>query len=73
VPPPPDSVLLDVTLRREGAVRRWSIICWEHGWRCTVHGPGTITATSCNNHERALAIKREWEAEIEAARLDGWR
>jgi hypothetical protein len=72
VPRPTDTVLLDVTLQREGQVRRWTIVAWEHGWRCTLIAPGSITATSCNSHEQALDRKREWEFEIAAARADGW-
>jgi hypothetical protein len=64
--------LLDVTLRREGKTRRWSIVAAEYGWHCRVEGPGTIALDACATREEADAQVREWQREIDSARADGW-
>ena len=63
---PPGLVLLDVTLRRDGQVRRWTI---NTGDRLT---DNAVTVSGCFSEEEVSAKVREWKAQIFAARADGW-
>ena len=67
-----DETLLDVSLQRDGQIRRWNIRATAHGWACTVESPGHITSDDCPTRQLALAKMREWQREIDAARADGW-
>jgi hypothetical protein len=67
-----DKSLMDVTLRRDGKTRRWNIVAWANGWRCTLSGPGMVAGFSCDTVEQALAQKREWDAQIVTALAEGW-
>jgi len=66
------TTLLDVTLRREGKTRRWTIVAAEYGWHCRVEGPGTIALDACPTRGEAEAQVRQWQREINSARADGW-
>ena len=65
-------VLLNVTLRRGDEFRQWSIRQRDSGWDCRVLLPTSLTVSACETLDQALARKHEWEAEIVAARADGW-
>jgi hypothetical protein len=70
---PPGAVILDVTLRRDGAVRRWTINSEApDGWSCRFVAEHSVTVSGCKSKEQMLATHREWLAEIEAGRADGW-
>jgi hypothetical protein len=67
------SVLLDVTLRRGDDVRSWTISSAEpDGWSCRLVMPTSVTVSNCSDADAVVAKEREWRAEIEAARADGW-
>lgn len=70
--PPPELVLLDVTLRRNGDEKRWLIASWEHGWHCRIIERHRVTLSNCHTKALALDQKFAWEVEIAAARADGW-
>ena len=63
---------MDVALRRNGALRRWTISKWSMGWTCRYSDNGTVTIGGCHTEELMRAKRQEWEAEIAAARADGW-
>jgi hypothetical protein len=68
------TVLLDATLRRDGEVRQWIIRSRDiGGWDCQVLAPGAVTVCVCETLDLAMARLREWNTEIEVARVDGWR
>jgi hypothetical protein len=70
---PPGAVILDVTLCRDGAVRRWTINSEAtDGWSCRSVAEHSVTVSGCKSKEEMLAMHREWLAEIEVARADGW-
>ena len=64
--------LLDVTLCRNGDARRWSIWRRMNTCTCTRQVVDSISLSGCPTEEDTLTQKREWEAEITAARADGW-
>ena len=66
------ATLLDVTLRRGGEVRRWTITSELDGWSCRVVRPNSVTVCRCGDGDAVVAMERQWSAEIEAARADGW-
>jgi len=71
---PPGDVLLDVILRRDGDVRRWTI---HEGispgeWRCRLVVPHSVMVFACPSKEEALARVAEWQEDITKARADGW-
>jgi hypothetical protein len=76
VPPfkPPGAVLLDVTLRRAGLVRRWTIHTGDlpNYWACRLVSPNAVTVSACFTEAEAWARVQEWGAEIDAAKADGW-
>ena len=65
-------VILDVTLKRDGQVKHWTITKWSMGWTCRYAENASVTIGGCHTFELMTAKKREWEAEIAAARADGW-
>ena len=67
-----DPPLLSMTLRRNGQTREWTIESWQHGWSCRYVGPGSVSFRGCMTLPEALEQKRRWEADIDAARADGW-
>jgi hypothetical protein len=67
------TVLLDVTLRRQGDRRRWVIVSRDVGWDCRVIGPQFVSVSGCETREAAEAKKLDWEADISVARADGWK
>jgi hypothetical protein len=64
--------LLDVTLRRNGLTRRWTITREDNNWSGRYSDHKFLSFTGCPTLASALAKKAEWEAEIEAAKADGW-
>jgi len=66
------ATLLDVTLRRGDSVRRWTITSGLDGWSCRVVTPTSVTVSHCGDCDAVVAKEREWSAEIDAARADGW-
>ena len=68
----PYAVLLDVTLQRDGNVRRWSIVSSPRGWLCKVEGPGFAKSNVCDTSDLARVVMRAWEAEIAVAQAGGW-
>ena len=70
----PPGVLLDVTLRRDGEVRRWTINqpMLDEGWTCRRVTTQGVTMSGCTTKEEVMAKVREWQLEIEAAKADGW-
>jgi hypothetical protein len=68
----PGSVLMDVTLRRGDEVRRWTISSELDGWSCRLVTPTSVTVSRCGLGDAVVAKEREWRAEIEAARAEGW-
>ena len=70
---PTGAVVLDVTLRRDREVRRWTISTQSpDGWSCRLVAESSVTVSACETNERMLAVHRAWLADIEAARADGW-
>jgi hypothetical protein len=67
-----DAPLLDVRLTRDGHVRRWTISKWSMGWTCRFVDNGNVSVGGCSTLERMEAKRQQWEAEIAAARADGW-
>lgn len=67
-----DDTLLDVTLGRDGHARRWVISRSGDAWIYRSYGPNTASVDGSYKREHAIARKREWEAEIAAAKADGW-
>lgn len=67
-----DATLLNVILRRGDDFRQWSIRPRDIGWDCRFLNTTTITVSGCNTLDDAIAKKHCWEAEIAAARADGW-
>jgi hypothetical protein len=65
-------IILDVTLQRDGEVRRWTISKWSMGWTCKYVEKGTVIVGGCLTFELMQAKKRQWEADIAALRADGW-
>jgi hypothetical protein len=72
---PPGAVLLDVTLRRDGQVKRWTIHTGDlpDYWSCRLLTGNAVTVSGCFTKQAVEATVREWEAEIAEARVDGWR
>ena len=69
----PGAVILDVTLRREAMVRRWTITSEPpDGWSCRFVDANSVTVSGCATVDAVTVKTREWRAEIEAARADGW-
>ena len=66
------SVLMNVTLRRGDDVRRWTINSAPDGWSCRRVTPTSVTMSKCELGADVAAKEREWRAEIDAARADGW-
>ena len=64
--------LLDVTLRRDDRVRRWTITPWSMGWTFRFVDSGTVTMSGYPTRELMESKRQEWQAEIAAAREDGW-
>jgi len=64
--------LLDVTLERNGQIQRWTIQSHHHLWSCRFISPGRVMHQGCRAIDAAKALKAEWEADIEAAKADGW-
>ena len=64
--------ILDVRLTRNGKVRRWTISKWTMGWTCRYVNGLEVTIGGCSTLELMEAKRQEWEAEIAAARADGW-
>ena len=69
----PGTVLLDVTLRRDDHKRRWTISEWTEGWRCQYLDEHRFSYANCPTKDGARAKQRGWEADIVAARTEGWR
>jgi hypothetical protein len=69
----PGAPLLDVTLRRGDEVRRWTITSVADGWSCRLVTPNSVTVSRCGDGDAVGKKEREWRAEIDAARADGWR
>ena len=67
-----DAPLLDVRLTRDGLVRRWTISRWSMGWTCRYVNGIEVTVGGCSTLALMEAKRRQWEAEIAAARTDGW-
>ena len=65
-------MLLDVTLRRDGQTRRWTIHMSSVDWTCIVEAPGHVESSACSTRDLALAKAGEWQQEITAARAAGW-
>jgi hypothetical protein len=71
---PPGAVLLDVTLHRFDAVRRWTIhTAFPDGWSCRLLTGTSVRVSFCQTEDQVVAKQREWRAEIAAARAEGWR
>jgi hypothetical protein len=67
-----DQVILDVTLWKGEARRRWTITKWAMGWSCRqVDGPSVIIY-GCDTAEAMQTQRQAWEADIAALRADGW-
>jgi len=66
-------VLMDVTLRRDEDVRRWTLSAQPDGWSCRLVTLTSVMVSSCGPGEAVAAKEREWRAEIEAARAEGWQ
>jgi len=66
------ATLLDVTLRRGDEVRRWTITLGPDGWSCRIVTPNRVTVSRCGDGDAVVAKLREWSAEIDTARADGW-
>jgi hypothetical protein len=66
------AVLLDVTLSHNGVVRQWTITSTPYGWSCKVVSPQQVTVHGCSTLERAVAKLQQCDAEIAAARAEGW-
>ena len=66
------SPLLSMILRCNGQTRQWTIESWQYGWSCQYVGPGSVSFRGCMTLPEALEQKRKWEADIEAAKADGW-
>jgi len=71
---PAGEVLLDVTLIRDDDVRRWTVHSGisPGEWRCRLVFPHSVTVFACSSKDEAAAQVREWQAEIEAAKAEGW-
>jgi hypothetical protein len=66
-------VVLDVTLHRCDAVRRWTIhTAFPDGWACRLMTETGVTVSFCKTEDEVVAKQREWRAEIAAARAEGW-
>ena len=67
------AVLLDVTLRRNGQVKRWTITtAFPDGWACRLTSADNVHASSCSTEDQIVTKQRDWRADINAARADGW-
>jgi hypothetical protein len=64
--------MLDVRLRRNGRTRQWTISEWAGRWSCRYAEDHLVSYGGCTTLEWALAKKTEWQAQIAAARADGW-
>ena len=64
--------LLDVTLRLGDKVRRWTITPWSMGWTFRFVDSGTVTVSGYQTRELMESQRQKWEAEIAAARAEGW-
>ena len=69
---PSPTTLLDVILKREGQIRRWTIRMASVGWACTVESAGHVTSSACPTRDLAMAKVGEWQVEIAVAKADGW-
>ena len=71
---PTGVVLLDVILRRDGLVKRWTINTGDlpDYWSCRLLDANSVTVSACFTEAAVTARVREWEAQIDAARADGW-
>ena len=67
-----DTVLLDVTLRRDDRKRHWTISAWSEGWRCRYIDQHRFSYANCPTKDGARAKRRAWESDIVAARAEGW-
>ena len=66
-------VILDVTLRRDEAVRRWTIsTAFPDDWTCQIVRGHSVDVSACATEDQVVDRQREWRAEIAAARADGW-
>ena len=45
---------------------------WGERWSCRYTEPAGVRYCGCDTLDSALAKKAEWEAQIAAARADGW-
>ena len=66
------AVLLDVTLSHHGVVRQWTIHSTPDGWSCKVVGPQQVSVHGCSTLKQTAARLQQCEAQIAAARADGW-
>ena len=70
---PPGYVLLDVVLRRNDDVRRWTIHAGiGDEWACRLVEPNSVTVFACCSTDEAVAKMRDWQGEIAAAMSEGW-
>ena len=71
---PSGAILLDVTLRLNGLVRRWTISTGDlpDYWNCRLVNRNAVTVSACFSEADVTAKVREWKAEIAAALADGW-
>ena len=72
VPPGPGP--LDVTLRRDAQVRRWTINTVDRPdyWSYRFVDGNSVTVSGCFSEAEVSTVMREWKAQIFAAKADGW-
>ena len=71
---PPEDVLLDVTLHREGLEKRWLVNAGDRlgDWCCRRVIPLAVIVRNHLTNEEVAATVRAWKAQIDAAKADGW-
>ena len=71
---PTGAILLDVTLRREGLVKRWTIHAGDlpDYWSCRFLDTNVVTVSGCFTEAEVTDKVREWKAQVDAAKADGW-
>jgi len=69
---PPVGVLLDVTLRRDGLLRRWTITSRTGRWDCRLIIPDAMVVSACFTLACVAAAVQSWTQQIDAAKAEGW-